>query len=1767
MNYKENDIVKGIALDIRSYGVYIQLEDTNSKVFLPREEIKYGIENGVITIKPGQYVTAAIKRISDDFIFLSHFLLDEIKDNNEQASLVQSFISQCERGEIFEAEVVSVKTNEVKISIQGLIGNIKKEELNYNVIESPSDIVFEGEVLKVVYLGLEDGELQFSTKYLNPIPYNEELYKLDLISLLQLCNIKSNVFVGRAKKMGNYTFLENLYSLGDNKGALLVDPYFGYNLRAIVPQKNKVKVGEYYLTEIDLFPIEKRIERHQLFQFVANNIHECENPFRLDVDRTFKKLTDPAANLALSKTLAEFETNNNITKDRMFFELIQNADDASAEKGVSVYVTLTDKYLVFCHNGYSFSKEDFEAITSSANGTKRENENKTGYKGIGFKSVFKDSEEVTIKSGGYQFKFDRNYPLYIDFIKYYSFVNNLQTSKEINDFCELYDYEKRRFEGNKTIPWQLKPIWIDSLSDDLENLLGRHNVSIALKLKPYSVDGENGYKEQILSVLKEPKFMLFLRNTNRITMSGMTIQRDIEGSKIVLKNSFCSNKVEEFERFDYHIDVDNKTFEKKNIDIRIKEKRDEGTGDIVESTFVNTKNQELEEIPPKIAYSRRTTISFAVPVKDMGIEPDKKCQAVSLYAYLPTIVQDFKFPFFVNANFLLDSERQHVLGDNSWNIFLMHMLGEKLVEWCATLCSNKEHNALNILKTKYFDETNNETNQLARSFNESYKNALNNICFVLNSQGVLVKQSEIILDKTGLSNIIGEGLFCKILDTNKKLPSTEIDYEILESEIFELIEKLRINDVVPHLIDSEIINNWYISATRQEQGVFLEWLEKHEEKCLDVIKTVPFIKFGDEYRSCNFVADNSHYIILKDFFASVKPILNKLGIICSDEIITSENFIHSYLPKLTSNDIFDLINNQFKKFIKCDSIIWEYDNCGAYRGLEIDIANAFVKAHLLSKKNHHELIESQQRLTEIPEEFYDQDYDYFLSYVIPNLCRQQLAESTLLKTEKTNLLGVIKKLKIDDSDKKSLIIFKNTENNYVPIGNMLPYREDAPSWIRPYMVNKDEYSEELDDLLINDENRYVWENMLKGSFNVSINDIYSFYPWTDENYTRKLIDAFKADEKYNSLIDIVEKSGIDTKKYYLEQISRIDLYDEKRYMEDSWEYRVLQLAVSTLETPSELSSKIYYKGQCIITFSTSDDVVCKYNQDGKEKRLTMSLAKLLPLYKVQSNSIDIIKNLFEKKNILDKFFVVHQFTPKKIVVELENLLGLKPGEWPYDAGGNALQYLFYVYYYRGVMAYTSSWVISIDLNSVDFVFVKEMFDFLYENDIDIKNSPFTYRINKYIIDKFFSIEYILIEDGLLLPSIEKWADTDDKKNYLKRNGVKGSENAVVTLRKHFINDEPCTEIEDLLSNALAINKMLHFLSVKDSLIRPFTGENQKEAFKALRNGRNGLSVETDVAKLEQNWTDFNDHEYDSWRQKTGKPEIRLYKGLIPRYFEYEKVRLADFEEGNYFETPNRHIYINANIDRQEILSQLVSDSKIHFYSDDFFELCFKGKQAVSKEEWEELKESNKDLEENNKRLEEENKRLREELKNLGNKSRDKRDNVEMEASGGPDIDTDTKINAQLEAQRKLMEIYPNWIYPEGFTKGDIYSTFQIVDDQGNKMSIVLKSYKKHDVKFHINPNEWDYLMDGAKLFIYRGDDIFELEPKYLIENQPSIGLSFSTENLDLEERVGALSEALHYFKQITFDFSSFNLSEKAESIKEMYNKNHKKQNDFDSQDY
>ena len=84
------------------------------------------------------------------------------------------------------------------------------------------------------------------------------------------------------------------------------------------------------------------------------------------------------------------------------FELLQNAEDAHAS---CVKFQLAEDRLIVRHNGRKlFDSQDVESITSMANSTKKEDVNKIGKFGIGFKSVFTYSNTPQVHSGEYNFE-------------------------------------------------------------------------------------------------------------------------------------------------------------------------------------------------------------------------------------------------------------------------------------------------------------------------------------------------------------------------------------------------------------------------------------------------------------------------------------------------------------------------------------------------------------------------------------------------------------------------------------------------------------------------------------------------------------------------------------------------------------------------------------------------------------------------------------------------------------------------------------------------------------------------------------------------------------------------------------------------------------------------------------------------------------------------------------------------------------------------------------------------------------------------------------------------------------------------------------------------------------------------------------------------------------------------------------------------------------------------------------------------------------------
>jgi len=84
------------------------------------------------------------------------------------------------------------------------------------------------------------------------------------------------------------------------------------------------------------------------------------------------------------------------------FELLQNAEDAEATR---VAFEVHEDHLRVTHNGKRlFNKKDVEGITSIAKSPKKEDVNKIGKFGVGFKAVFSYTQTPRVYSGGFNFE-------------------------------------------------------------------------------------------------------------------------------------------------------------------------------------------------------------------------------------------------------------------------------------------------------------------------------------------------------------------------------------------------------------------------------------------------------------------------------------------------------------------------------------------------------------------------------------------------------------------------------------------------------------------------------------------------------------------------------------------------------------------------------------------------------------------------------------------------------------------------------------------------------------------------------------------------------------------------------------------------------------------------------------------------------------------------------------------------------------------------------------------------------------------------------------------------------------------------------------------------------------------------------------------------------------------------------------------------------------------------------------------------------------------
>lgn len=378
---------------------------------------------------------------------------------------------------------------------------------------------------------------------------------------------------------------------------------------------------------------------------------------------------------------------------RFVFELIQNADDAAKDTNNEIHFDFLPNCLIVSHNGKPFDEKDIISLTGAGASTKRADPTKTGYKGIGFKSVFGKSERVTIFSEGYQFRFDK-------------------------------------FVHKSKLPWQIIPIWteLSDLSHKIQKCISENTYAVSTIIE---IKKPEELLKDLNELLSNGQILLFLRRVSKISVSynGKTVA-SIEKKIISQDKAFNEATI-----YKDGIKISTwitKTFEQISIPPETKEEL-----------------RQDEKTPEKLKEADYTELSFAAKIEEGKLKSLKSEESL-IFTYLPTKVSDFEFPFLINGSFLTNAAREGLHEDRVWNQWLFKLTAEKIIDWLDILARSKfKFQILQLLPSKFGGMH----NKLRVSFNQSLEKSVKQKAFIPTRNGKLKKITEIVVDKTGLSEL------------------------------------------------------------------------------------------------------------------------------------------------------------------------------------------------------------------------------------------------------------------------------------------------------------------------------------------------------------------------------------------------------------------------------------------------------------------------------------------------------------------------------------------------------------------------------------------------------------------------------------------------------------------------------------------------------------------------------------------------------------------------------------------------------------------------------------------------------------------------------------------------------------------------------------------------------------------------------------------------------------------------------------------------------
>ena len=433
------------------------------------------------------------------------------------------------------------------------------------------------------------------------------------------------------------------------------------------------------------------------------------------ISALYKKKSDynnPDQATTQEQSLIQLSSGIYTEEERFVFELFQNAVDAfeNSTGCLNVKIAIQNGYLVFMHNGQAFSERDIEGLCDVGNGNKTKDIKKIGYKGIGFKSVFW-SNSVTVLSGGYSFKFDKEY--WTDY-----------WDKNWKESYGAKDPEKRYL-----MPWQIIPI--ETTPPDVGIDTSDYTVVTYIRL-----GRKKNIGDKIKRLMSDCQFLLFVSAKNiRMTFwedgeQASSLEKETIDDQVVLSR----NGIEDSRWLIYskdHVEV--------SPDIQ-EEMREDGY------------------TPLKLQDAKSFDLSFAIRLdKEKKLMPMRDAVA---YTYLPT---SFKFgdeglPFLVNANFITDAGRQQLHKDSAWNKLIFSRVPYEFLTWMSQI-SDKYPNYYEVLpKVSY-----GRSNPLEAAYEEGMRTAIDTVAFIpsANDSAIKLFSHQAMMDIIGISEAISTGVLLR----------------------------------------------------------------------------------------------------------------------------------------------------------------------------------------------------------------------------------------------------------------------------------------------------------------------------------------------------------------------------------------------------------------------------------------------------------------------------------------------------------------------------------------------------------------------------------------------------------------------------------------------------------------------------------------------------------------------------------------------------------------------------------------------------------------------------------------------------------------------------------------------------------------------------------------------------------------------------------------------------------------------------------------------